>query len=115
MVCQYVSTTVASTDREGNRNRAAIATQQMATAAMIPPINSQFVGFGAACRPVPAAAWAASAGVAIFGRGDPQFEQTALLLGFSVPQLSHLITFCSGEGGCISRPDSRALPSSRSP
>ena len=52
----------------------------------------------------------------VFGNGDPQFEQTELLPGFSVPQLSHLIIFgCERGGACIRRPASRALPSVRSP
>jgi hypothetical protein len=83
----------------------------------MPPINNQFVFFGADSLAglTPAAAWGASAGAAILGSGDPQFEQTALLTGLSVPQLSHLTIFTCGGGACIKRPDSRALPSIRSP
>ena len=78
-VCQCTSTTVAWTDLE--KEQSATATQQMATAARMPPINSQLVFFGAASLPAPGSL-GAQAGAAILGKGDPQFEQTVLLHGF---------------------------------
>src|SRR5690349_6969631 len=70
-----------------------------------------------ASLPTPGMAGAcdARAGATILGNGEPHLEQTALPTGLSVPQLSHLTIFIWGGGACISRPDSRALPSSRSP
>jgi hypothetical protein len=83
----------------------------------MPPINNQFVFFGAwsltgLFPPAEAIAGAAAA----LGKGDPQFEQTELLSGFSVPQLSHLITLgcCEMGGACMILPAWRALPSLRS-
>src|SRR5215216_7180287 len=87
----------------------------------MPPIKIQFVFFGFAFATFSPemgregiSGKNACAG-AIFGNGDPQFEQTELLPGFSTPQLSHLITFGCGGGACITRPASRAFASVRSP
>src|SRR6266540_6521722 len=94
-------------------------TQHTARAAMIPPINNQFVLFGALRFPrfIPAGIGAIAGTTVAFGNGDPQFEHTELLPGFSVPQLSHLITAgCPKTGGtCITRQASRALASVKSP
>src|SRR5688572_32877443 len=62
----------------------------------------------------PVNACEAMAGAINFGNGDPQFEQTELLPGFSIPQLSHLTVFGCGGGACMTRPASRALPSFKS-
>jgi hypothetical protein len=51
----------------------------------------------------------------VFGSAAPQFEQTELLPGFSVPQLLHLITLGGGGGAFKTCPAARALPSARSP
>src|SRR5829696_5806002 len=87
----------------------------------MPPIKIQFVFFGFAFATFSPemgregiSGKNACAG-AIFGNGDPQFEQTELLPGFSTPQLSHLSTFGCGGGACITRPASRAFASVRSP
>jgi hypothetical protein len=93
-----------------------MTTQQTAKNARMPPTNihGNFldVGLPAIGRAAGGAtAWTCAA----FGNGDPQFEQTELLPGFSVPQLLHLIVFGCAAGACITRPDSRTLPSVRSP
>ena len=65
---------------------AAIATQQTATAARTPPTSSQLVFFGATNfpEPVPEVPCGAKVVAAILGNGEPQFEQTVLLLGQSM-------------------------------
>jgi hypothetical protein len=55
------------------------------------------------------------AGATNLGKGDPQFEQTALVLGFSVPQLSQFTIFGCGGVDCIRRPASRAMAHVKSP
>src|SRR5690242_138531 len=96
-----------------------MTTQQTARAARIPPINNQFIFFGAWSLASPDAAFAigARAGAVTFDSGEPQLEQTVLLPGFSVPQLLHLIVAgcCEAGGACMIRPASRALPSVKSP
>jgi hypothetical protein len=101
------------------KNKAAAAIQHTANAATIPPMTNQFGFFGAVngiAGLVPEVGLTGAAYKAeTFGKGDPQFEQTALLPGFSAPQLSHLTTFGKGGGACMTRPASRALPSVKSP
>ena len=57
---------------------------------------------------------AAMGACATRGSGEPQLAHTELLLGLSVPQLSHLIVFGWAGGACMIRPASRALPSFKS-
>ena len=87
----------------------------------MPPIKIQLVFFFGLTGFMPAAGCGgitlgtAAGTAAILGNGDPQFEQTEFVPGFSAPQLLHLIAFGCGGGACITRPAARALPSVKSP
>src|SRR5258706_10313000 len=117
-----MSVTVPCTEAVGTKNKPITATQTTARHANTPPAINKFLlllifllGSGdAGATPLFGMDGAACATCA---KGDPQLEQTELLLGFSVPQFLQTIVFgcCETGGACIIRPASRALPSFKSP